>query len=58
MVLRLNSAEDTGICRRHRHESDLPRLHSRATLLNPTEVTPAQPFCSPHRMANRMRISL
>ena len=36
MRLRPASAEGIGICQQHRHESDLPHLNSRATLLNPT----------------------
>ena len=55
MALRPTSAEDIGICRRRRHESDLPGLDAAQPSYIQQPVTLTQPFCGPHRMANRMR---
>ena len=36
MARRPTSAKDIGMCQRHRHESELPRLNRGATLIHPT----------------------
>jgi len=54
MALRPTSADDIGMCRRRRHESDLPGLKRRATLLHPTanDAAPALPRSATNGQSN------
>jgi hypothetical protein len=55
MALRPTSAEDIGICRRHRHDLTCRvSIAAQPSYIQQPVTLPA--FCGPHRMANRMRL--